>query len=90
MRVSLEDIFVSLMTEEKAGRRTRPRNRRWPMRNVMAIAERELRGVLRVADRATSLIGFFSLLFGYFFYALLSYLRAAEHADGHGRSPGRR
>lgn len=42
------------------------------MRNVLAIAERELRAYF-ASPIAYVVIGFFALLFGYFFYALLSY-----------------
>ncbi len=46
MRMSLEDIFLSLTTEETAARQMHPTQpvhrstRRWPMRNILAIAQR--------------------------------------------------
>ena len=42
------------------------------MRNVMAIAQRELKSYFS-SPIAYVIIGFFALLFGYFFYALLSF-----------------
>ena len=42
------------------------------MRNIMAIAERELRAYFS-SPIAYVVIGFFALLYGYFFYALLEY-----------------
>ena len=42
------------------------------MRNVLAIAGKELRGYF-ASPIAYVLIGFFALLFGWFFYALLSF-----------------
>jgi len=42
------------------------------MRNIAAIAQRELRSYF-ASPIAYVLIGFFALLFGYFFYALLSF-----------------
>ena len=42
------------------------------MRNVMAIAQREIKAYF-ASPIAFVLIGFFALLFGYFFYALLSF-----------------
>jgi ABC-2 type transport system permease protein len=42
------------------------------MRNVLAIAGKEIRAYFQ-SPIAYSLIGFFALMFGYFFYALLSF-----------------
>ena len=50
MRMSLEDIFLSLTTEEDR-RKPPAAARRWPMRNVLAIASKELQRLLRLADR---------------------------------------
>ena len=47
MRMSLEDIFLSLTTEETAA--AAPAEA--PMNNVLAIARKELKSLLRVADR---------------------------------------
>ena len=46
--------------------------RRWPMRNVITIARRELQAYF-ASPIAYVVIGFFALLFGYFFYTLLWY-----------------
>ena len=42
------------------------------MRNILAIAGKELRGYF-ASPIAYVVIGFFALLFGYFFYVLLSF-----------------
>ena len=74
MRMSLEEIFLHLTTEESAGGGS-------PMRNILAIARKELRSYF-ASPIAYVVIGLFALLFGYFFYAILMLLRPAEHADG--------
>jgi len=56
------------------------------MRNVLAIAERELRAYFS-SPIAYVVIGFFSLLYGYFFYALLSYFERQSMQMGMGQ-PG--
>lgn len=56
------------------------------MRNVMAIAEREIRSYF-ASPIAYVVIGFFSLLYGYFFYALLSYFERQSMQMGMGQ-PG--
>lgn len=56
------------------------------MRNVMAIAEREVRAYFS-SPIAYVVIGFFSLLYGYFFYALLSYFERQSMQMGMGQ-PG--
>ena len=78
MRMSLEDIFLSLTTEEQSTHRmhlTHPMHRstrRWPMRNIAAIAQREVNAYF-ASPIAYVLIGFFALLFGWFFYVPLAY-----------------
>ena len=47
------------------------------MRNILAIAGKELRGYF-ASPIAYILIGFFALLFGWFFYVYLTRLRRAE------------
>ena len=89
MRMSLEDIFLSLTTEEKPAEApggARPPPRRWPMRNLLAIAERELKSYF-ASPIAYVVIGFFALLFGYFFYALLSFFEQQSMQMGMGQ-PG--
>jgi gliding motility-associated transport system permease protein len=56
------------------------------MRNVLAIAEREVRAYFS-SPIAYVVIGFFSLLYGYFFYALLSYFERQSMQMGMGQ-PG--
>ena len=51
------------------------------MRNIIAIADRELRSYFS-SPIAYILIGFFLLPFGVFFYLYLRCVREAEHADG--------
>src|SRR6185503_15109627 len=45
---------------------------RWPMNNVLAIAGKELRSYF-ASPIAYVVIGFFALMFGFFFYSLLLY-----------------
>ena len=75
MRMSLEDIFLSVTTEETdepAAAAPRPRRRRWRMRNVLAIAGKELRGYF-ASPIGYVLVGFYALLFGWFFYTLVAF-----------------
>jgi ABC-2 type transport system permease protein len=51
------------------------------MRNIMAIAEREMRAYFS-SPIAYVVIGFFALLYGYFFYALLSYFQRQSMGMG--------
>jgi len=53
------------------------------MRNILAIARREV-GAYFASPIAYVMIGFFSLLFGYFFYALLSYFQRQSMQMGAG------
>ena len=53
------------------------------MRNIVAIAQRELRAYF-ASPIAYVLIGFFALLFGYFFYALLSFFERQSMQIGMG------
>src|SRR5437870_7609100 len=46
------------------------RSRRWRMNNILAIAHKELKSYFSTPI-AYIVIGFFALLFGYFFYAML-------------------
>ena len=79
MRMSLEDIFLSLTTEEVptpagAGRAYRtPRRRKKPsMSNILAIAHKELKSYFS-SPIAYIVIGLLALLYGYFFVAILSF-----------------
>ena len=65
MRMSLEEIFLSLTTEETAEHR-----RQDAMNNILAIAHKELQGYF-ASPIAYVVIGLFALIYGYFFYALL-------------------
>ena len=67
MRMSLEEIFLQVTTEEpsEGGRR-----RRRPVRNIFAIAQKELRSYFS-SPIAYIIIGFFALPFGVFFYLYL-------------------
>ena len=73
MRMSLEEIFLQVTTEEPAAGGTAPS--RWkerrPMRNILAIADKELRSYF-ASPIAYIIIGFFALLFGVFFYLYLN------------------
>ena len=78
MRMSLEDIFLSLTTEEVAGDRRRGGRKEKPsMRNILAIAQKELKSYF-ASPIAYIVIGFFALLFGYFFAAILQLLRRSR------------
>lgn len=56
------------------------------MRNLLAIAEREIRSYF-ASPIAYVVIGFFALLYGYFFYALLSFFEQQSMQMGMGQ-PG--
>ena len=92
MRMSLEEIFLSLTTEEiadSAGRRDAPPEGTAPMGNVIAIAQKELKSYFS-SPIAYIAIGFFALLYGYFYVAILSVFRPPEHADEPVPAAGRR
>ena len=50
------------------------------MSNILAIAQKELKSYF-ASPIAYIVIGFFALLYGYFYVAILRLLRSAEHAD---------
>ena len=95
MRMSLEEIFLQVTTEEAApppaaGRRLRRRAGRrnhrgrravTSVRNVLAIAGKELRSYF-ASPIAYVIIGLFALLFGQFFYAYLICSCSAARAWG--------
>ena len=90
MRMSLEDIFLSLTTEdadEADAAAPRRRQRRPSMRNVVTIARKELQAYF-ASPIAYVVIGFFALLFGYFFYTLLWYFerQSMQVAMGSGQT----
>ena len=58
------------------------------MSNILAIAHKELKSYF-ASPIAYIVIGFFALLYGYFFVVILQLLRPAEHAD-ESRWAGRR
>ena len=84
------------------GRNCRPRSprmwppqKRLPMRNIVTIASKELKSYF-ASPVGWILLGFWSLLYGYFFVAILNFFVRAEHADepvrhagaaGHERQP---
>ena len=83
MRISLEEVFLQVTTEETPGEpsaaarrgRARPSRRdpvegRLPVRNILAIADKELRSYFS-SPIAYIIIGFFLLPFGVFFYLYL-------------------
>ena len=71
MRMSLEEIFLSLTTDET--RRRRRAGRRGPsMRNILAIAQKELRSYF-ASPIGYIVIGFFALLFGWFYVTYLHF-----------------
>ena len=51
------------------------------MSNILAIAHKELKSYF-ASPIAYIVIGFFALLYGYFYVVMLAVLRAPEHADG--------
>ena len=78
MRMSLEDVFLHLTTEDTAARR-RPscRTAEVPLSNVLAIAHKELKSYF-ASPIAYIVIGFFALMFGFFFYIALLVLRSSR------------
>ena len=87
MRMSLEEIFLQLTTDETPPPTATPRAARRPrrrqhvrMRNILAIADKELRSYF-ASPIAYIVIGLFALLFGWFFYVYLHVFVAAEPAD---------
>ena len=68
MRMSLEEIFLSLTTEDAAQDR-QPR-RKPPMRNILAIAQKELKSYFS-SPIAYIVIGLFALFYGYFYAVYL-------------------
>ena len=99
MRMSLEEIFLQVTTEEggaaacsrrrrqrRAGRRDR-RGRRAvnSVRNILAIAGKELRSYF-ASPIAYVIIGLFALLFGLFFYAYLTVF--VQRSSGMGQMGG--
>ena len=88
MRMSLEEIFLQLTTERSRPEEADGGGQR--MRNILAIAQQ---GTARRTSRRrspTCVIGFFALLFGYFFIVDPRLLRAAGHAGRHGHAAGSR
>ena len=89
MRISLEEVFLQVTTEEMPGGRDAAASlpERWraeskgrrPVRNIVAIADKELRSYFS-SPIAYIIIGFFLLPFGVFFYLYLTVVRAAEPA----------
>ena len=76
MRMSLEDVFLSLTTEETAAAaddaETAAPEGEPPMSNILAIAHKELKSYF-ASPIAYIVIGFWSLLYGYFFVAILNF-----------------
>ena len=81
MRMSLEEIFLHLTTEDAGGARQPRRRRR--MSNILAIAHKELKGYF-ASPIAYVVIGFSALLFGWFFFNLLSTSIARSMQAGSG------
>ena len=92
MRMSLEDVFLSLTTDEApTPARTQPRRRQEKpsMSNILAIAQKELKSYF-ASPIAYIVIGLWALLYGYFFVGDPALLRPPEHADGPVRHAGAR
>ena len=87
MRMSLEEIFLHVTTEDAAAAPRGRRQRRPRMSNILAIAHKELKGYF-ASPIAYIVIGFFALMFGYFFYALLLYFDRQSMQIGRARRPG--
>ena len=85
MRMSLEDVFLTLTTRSDAPADAGADAAEARMSNILAIARKELKAYF-ASPIAYVVIGFFALMFGFFFYSLLLLLRPPEHADG---GPGR-
>ena len=69
MRMSLEDVFLSLTTEEAPTARLQERPR---MSNIVAIAQKELKSYF-ASPIAYIVIGVFALLYGFFYFIMLQY-----------------
>ena len=81
VRMSLEDVFLQVTTERSVEPAHGGSARRLPVRNILAIADKELRSYF-ASPIAYIIIGLFSLLFGLFFYlSTRDDVRAAEPAD---------
>ena len=92
MRMSLEEIFLQVTTEDAAShRRCGAATPRWrpAVSNVLAIAHKELKGYF-ASPIAYVVIGLYAVMFGYFFYALLLYFdRQSMQMAGLGAVPSR-
>ena len=73
-RMSLEEIFLSLTTEEKIEEENR---RRRPMSNALAIAQKELKSYF-ASPIAYIIIGVFALVFGYFYFVSITFFLQAS------------
>ena len=83
MRMSLEDIFLSLTTDETpqtpdaTAAEAAPAGEESPMSNILAIAHKELKSYF-ASPIAYIVIGLFALLYGYFYIAMLSATSSAR------------
>ena len=85
--MGLEDIYLKLTEDEAAAavadaRRLRT-SRRSPMGNVLAIAGKELRGYF-ASPIAYVMLGFFALVYGWFFYVPLAFFNRQSMQMGMG------
>ena len=72
MRMSLEEIFLQVTTEERVPEEAAR------VRNILAIADKELRSYF-ASPIAYIMIGLFALLFGWFFYVyLMAFVQQSE------------
>ena len=79
--MSLEEIFLSLTTEEKPEDRSTRSRRMDHMSNVLAIAEKELRSYF-ASPIAYIIIGLFALVFGWFFFVSITFFMQASMQMG--------
>ena len=86
MRVSLEDVFVSLMTNEEPRGRDARGDGGGPCVTSPPSPSARCKSYF-ASPIAYVVIGFFALLFGYFFYALLSFFEQQSMQMGMGQ-PG--